>query len=318
MSSLERRTGAATSNVAQVSADIAVVGSLNRDVTVTTPHHPAPGETVLGTGHYWDDGGKGANQAVAAARLGAAVAMVGRVGDDADGRAVTSSLSVEGIDVSGIEIDPDAPTGLAIITIDASAENTIVVSAGANAKLSPHQVRHRADAIESATVLLAQLEVPVEAVSVAAEVASGLVCLNPAPASDLPPALLSRVDVLIPNSTELARLAGTTPPSSPEEVAEAAARLDTDAALVVTLGRGGAVIVEAGRVEHVPAPRVEAIDPTGAGDAFCGALARSLSRGETLHAAVQRAVIAGALAVTRPGAQAAMPTAEELERVLPG
>jgi ribokinase len=309
---------AATPNVTQVNADIAVIGSLNRDVTVRTPRHPGPGETVLGTGHYWDYGGKGANQAVAAARLGAGVAMVGRVGDDDDGRALTANLRAEGIDVSGIEIDPDAPTGLAVITIDASAENTIVVSAGANAKVSSRQVRRRTDAIGSARVLLAQLEVPVEAVSVAAKVASGLVCLNPAPAADLPPALLSRVDVLIPNSTELARLVGTTPPSTPEEVAHAAARLDTDAALVVTLGGDGAVIVEAGQVEHVSAPRVEAIDPTGAGDAFCGALAGSLSRGESLGAAVRRAVAAGALATTRPGAQGAMPTAEELERALSG
>lgn len=280
------------------------------------PRHPRPGETILGTSHYWDNGGKGANQAVAAARLGANVVMVGIVGEDAEGDTLRSELENNGVETSGVDVTSRAPTGLAVITIDASRENTIVVSAGANSTLSPEHVGRHADAIGSARVLLTQLEIPLDAVSAAIGIASGAVCLNPAPATDLSPETLSRVDVLIPNRTELARLAGTSPPTDMEEVAAAVARLDCDAAVVVTLGGEGALIVERGRVSHVPAPQVEAIDPTGAGDAFCGALAHSLSRAEGLGTAVQRAVGAGALATTRLGAQAAMPTEMELGRIL--
>lgn len=299
-----------------VPADVAVVGSINRDLTIITRRHPEPGETVLGTDHYWDNGGKGANQAVAAARLGAGVVMVGMVGQDAPGQALTSGLLAEGIDVGAITVDPDAPTGMAVITIDETGENTIVVSPGANAKLAPAHVRRHAASIASARVLLAQLEVPVDTVSAAGELASGIVCLNPAPATDLPPDLLSRVDILIPNRTELARLAGTDPPTGIEEAEAAARRLDFTGSVIVTLGGEGALIVETARSGHVPAPRVEAVDPTGAGDAFCGALACSLSKGEGLGAAVERAVAAGALATTHTGAQSAMPTTAELEGML--
>lgn len=299
-------------------ADVVVVGSLNRDLTVITTRHPVPGETVLGTRHYWDNGGKGANQAVAAARLGAHVAMLGMVGDDAAGKTMKSDLAQEGIDIVGVDVSSGESTGLAVITIDSIGENTIVVSAGANSRLSPEHVKRHSGMFASARVLLAQLEIPLETVSAAAGATHATVCINPAPATDLSPTFLARVDVLVPNRTELARLAGTSPPSSTEEAAAAVKRLDCDAAVVVTLGSEGALIVEGDRRRHVPAPRVEAVDPTGAGDAFCGALASSLSRGDSLGAAVERAVGAGALATTRPGAQAGMPTAAELERILSG
>lgn len=297
-------------------AEVVVVGSLNRDLTLMAARRPAPGETVLADRHYWGYGGKGANQAVAAARLGARVAMVGMVGDDTNGDALISSLAAESIDVSAVDVDRHVPTGLAVITIDSAGENTIVVSAGANSTLAPEHVRRHSDEVRSAKVVLAQLEVPIEAVAAATEIASGVVCLNPAPAADLSPDLLARVDVLIPNRTELGRLARTPTPASTEEATTAVARLDCDVAVVVTLGSDGALVVENGRANHFPAPHVEVVDPTGAGDAFCGALAESLSRDASLGDAVGRAVAAGALAATRPGAQSAMPTVVELEQIL--
>lgn len=298
--------------------DVAVVGSLNRDLTVITSQHPLPGETVLGTRHYWDNGGKGANQAVAAARLGARVALVGRVGDDVGGRLLREALGEENIDTSGVGTDADLPTGLAVITIDSTAENTIVVSPGANSRLSPTHVRNQSDVIAAARVLLVQLEVPLDALVAAAGLATGIVCVNPAPATDLPIELLSRVDVLVPNRTELATLAGTEVPEDAAQASAAAQRLETSGAVVVTLGGEGALLVAEGRAQHIPAPRVEAVDPTGAGDAFCGALAQSLSRGAQLDTAVERAVVAGAIAATRPGAQAALPDSGEVDRLLAG
>ncbi|MGD2059784.1 MAG: ribokinase [Acidimicrobiia bacterium] len=295
--------------------DVAVVGSLNRDLTVITDRHPRPGETVLGVRHYWDNGGKGANQAVAAARLGANVAMVGRVGSDDHGRVLRSSLADEGIDVSGVDVDPDSPTGVAVITIDSQAENTIVVSPGANSRLAPEHVHDHSGLVSSARVVLAQLEVPMDALVAAAGLASGTFCLNPAPASEIPAGMLDRLDILIPNRTELAVLAGTGLPDSHDEVARAVSRIETDAVVIVTLGSQGALIVEGDEWSHVAAPRVDAVDPTGAGDAFCGALAWSLSRGVALGHAVERAVVAGALAATKPGAQAAMPHRDDVERM---
>ena len=280
--------------------DIVVIGSINHDLTVVTPRHPAAGETVLGTAHYTGGGGKGANQAVAAARLGAGVAMVGRVGADDHGRALTASLAAEGVDVSTIGVDEEAPTGIAVITIDASAENTIVVSPGANSRLQPGHLDH--DLIGAATVVLAQLEVPLETVTEAARLCAGTFILNPAPARPLPDELLQRVDILVPNRSELASL---------EEWG-----LDSAPVTVVTLGDLGAMLIADGDTTRLPAPEVEAVDPTGAGDAFCGALAFALSLGSSLREAVERAVVAGAIATTRRGAQAAMPTAGEVETLL--
>lgn len=299
-----------------MAADIVVVGSLNHDLTVVTRHHPRPGETVLGTGHYSDNGGKGANQAVAAARLGGDVAMIGQVGDDIHGHTLIDALAGEGVDIEGIGVDTTTPTGLAVITVDAEAENTIVVSPGANSTLGPGHIETRQESISRARAVLVQLEVPVAAVAAAARAVNGVFCLNPAPATDVPPEILSRVDVLIPNRGELAALAGVAEPVSPYDVADAVGRLDTDADVVVTLGAEGALLVSGPKVTHVPAPEVDAVDPTGAGDAFCGALAEALSRDLGLGAAVERAVAAGALATTKPGAQRAMPSTEEVERLL--
>jgi len=299
-----------------VDTDIAVVGSLNRDLTVRTSRHPQPGETVLATRHYTDGGGKGANQAVAAARLGGSVFMIGRVGNDEHGVALVDDLASEGIDTTGIGIDEKSPTGIAVITVDDNAENTIVVSPGANMSLTPHHVAAHRDLIAGAKVMLAQLEVPVETVTAAAEAAAGLVCLNPAPAQPLPGELLNRVDVLVPNRSELAHLTGIPLPQTVGEVKRAVSHLHFTGAVVVTLGADGALVLDGDTVLHVEAPHIDAVDPTGAGDAFCGALAHSLSQGRTILEAARWAVVAGAVAATRTGAQASMPTPADIEALI--
>lgn len=305
-------------SVPGVSFDVVVIGSVNHDISVLAPRLPRPGESITGTDHFYGPGGKGANQAVAAARLGSPVAMVGRVGDDEHGAALVSGLRSEGVEVSAMGIDDDASTGIAVITIDAGAENTIVVSPGANMRLGPAHVREHAELIAGASVVLAQLEVPLETITAAAEIATGTFCLNPAPARAIPEQLLERVDVLVPNRSELALLAEGEEPTTGRQAADAARRLGHGGATVVTLGAGGAVLVDADVITLVPAPDVDPVDPTGAGDAFSGALAHSLSRGGSLVEAVGWAVAAGAAATTRRGAQAAMPTADEVEALLTG
>lgn len=296
--------------------DVVVVGSINWDISVLTPRLPGPGETIQGTRHFAGPGGKGANQAVAAARLGARVALVGRVGDDENGKTLLAGLSSEGVDVSAVVTEPDLATGLAVITIDDAGENTIVASPGANAALSPADLAVHERLVSSARVVIAQLEVPTETVVAASRMTTGQFVLNPAPARQLPDELLSRVAVLVPNRSELGLLAGTAEPLNEEEVRSAAGRLRLPNATVVTLGEEGAFLMEAGTAERFPSPVVEAVDPTGAGDAFCGALAFSLSRCQSLHEAVRWATGAGAIAVTRHGAQSALPTRTEIEELL--
>lgn len=301
-----------------MSFDVVVIGSINYDISVFAERHPAPGESVLGTDHFTALGGKGANQAVAAARLGARVAMIGRVGDDDWGRESTRSLADEGIDVSMVGVDRERATGIALITIDSTAENTIVVSAGANTGLGPDEVAAHADAIASAGVVLAQLEVPLETAAAVGSLVQGVFCLNPAPAHPLPAKVLDGVDVLIPNRSELALLAGVESITSPEEAIEAAISLRPGRSTVVTLGAEGAVLVEGNSSSHYPPYQVKAVDPTGAGDAFCGALAASISAGSSLSDAVRVASAAGALAVTRAGARAGMPDREQVESLIAG
>ncbi len=296
-----------------MSAEVVVVGSVNLDVVVPVERHPAPGETVLGGDHEQLPGGKGANQAVAAARLGCAVAFVGRVGADDPGRRLRATLDREGVDTRALR-DDDAPSGLAMISVAPGGENTIVVSPGANGRVGAPDVRDAADLLARAAVTLVQLEIPPEAVTAAARAAGGTLVLNPAPARDLDPEVLARAGVLVPNRTELGLLAGTDPPRGADEAAAVAATIDGPGAVVVTLGEHGAVVVEGGQGEHVPAPRVDAVDTTGAGDAFCGALADALARGADLVEAVRWAVRAASLSVTRAGALGAMPTRAEVER----
>lgn len=292
---------------------VVVVGSLNLDMVVRTPHHPRPGETVLGRGHADYPGGKGANQAVAAARLGAATAMLGRLGDDAAAEVLRTSLTDAGVGLSAVRTTAGARTGAAFVTVDDDGENTIVVSPGANARLSAADVDDHADLLRDAVVCLLQLEVDGAVVAAAARAAAGRVVLNPAPAGELPSALLEHVDVLVPNEGELARLAGREDaPSDVDELASLARSLPVDT-VVVTLGPRGALVVEGDRIVPVPAPEVAVVDTTAAGDTFCGALAAAFVRNDDVVAATRWAVSAASLSVQREGAQPSIPTLAEME-----
>ena len=294
-------------------ADIVVVGSLNRDRLLRVDRIPRAGETVLAEAAGSHRGGKGANQAVAAARLGASVAMVGKVGADSEGTSYLRALVAEGIDVEGVTVDIDAPTGEAFILLGGDAENAIVVVPGANAALTAADVSLAATALEGAAVVLLQLEIPMEAVKAAAQLAGGTVILNPAPAADIGTQLLAHVDVVVPNRGELALLVAAEEAVDLDGViAQAQELARPDLAVVVTMGAHGAVLVTDGAPVHVAAPDVVPVDTTGAGDAFCGGLADAVARGEDLEEAVRRAVVVGALATTRVGAQTGFPTRDDL------
>jgi ribokinase len=291
---------------------VAVVGSLNLDLVVRVARLPGPGETVTGDDVFRNPGGKGANQAVAAARLGRRVAMVGRVGDDDAGRELLGSLEADAVDTSRVRVVAGVPSGIALITVSEDGENQIVVSPGANARLTPDDVGQAGAALGAATVTLLQLEVPLEAVAAAARAAGGTVVLNPAPVRDLPEELVADVDVLVPNRVELAQLAGGAEPGTVAEATRLAGRLPARA-VVVTLGADGCLVIVGGDTVHVPAVPVRAVDTTAAGDAFCGGLADALAGGATLEDAARRAVRVAAAACLRPGAQASLPTPGDLQ-----
>jgi ribokinase len=296
---------------------VTVVGSLNEDVLVAVPRLPGRGETVIGRGTEVAPGGKGANQAAAAGRLGRGVHMVGRVGEDPAGSRQLAALAAAGVNVSRVQVTVGTPTGSATIPVEeGTGENLIVVVPGANAQLRPEDAD--VESVHRATVLLLQLEVPLETVRAAARATSGTVVLNPAPAAALPADLLAEVDVLVPNEHELAQLAGVAvgerPPSELVELARSVA----SGSVVVTLGARGALVVPAdGEVLLQGPPAVTPVDTTGAGDCFCGALAQALARGEELAAAVRYAVTAAALSTTGPGARGALPDDDAVRGLLP-
>jgi ribokinase len=303
-----------------VSGAIVVVGSLNADLVVRAPHFPAPGETVTGTDFAVFPGGKGANQAVAAARLGGRVAMIGRVGNDDQGRRLRSSLAAASVDTQALRDDDAAATGVAVITIDAAGQNQIVLAPGANARLTPADVERSRGLIENAAVLLLQLEVPLDTVEAAARLGRGagvLVVLDPAPARPEAAALLPLVNFVTPNENELRVLGGGG--QGPTTVEEATKRLRSllaqgAGAAIAKLGPTGAVAVSA-KEHHVwPAYRVTAEDTTAAGDAWNGAFAVALAEGRALAEAGAFANAAAAISVTRPGAQPSMATRSEVER----
>lgn len=279
-----------------MSAEVVVVGSVNLDIVVGVDHHPVPGETVIGGERVDRHGGKGANQAVAAARAGRRVAFVGRVGDDAAGAFLRAGLEDAGVDVTHLRTDSGTSSGAALIAVSKSGENTIIVSPGANGAVGAEDVADAHAVIAGATVVLLGHEVPASAVRAAANAATGLVVLNPAPARPVPRAILERVDVLVPNAGELIALAGRD--GDPAQLAAALHR-----AVVVTLGAEGALVVAGAEAEHLPAPAVDVVDTTGAGDAFCGALAAALAGGATLGDAARTAIAVAADSVTRPGAR---------------
>lgn len=296
---------------------ICVVGSINADLVVRVPTLPRPGETVLGGTFSSAKGGKGANQAVAAARAGAATALVACVGDDALGRAARDSLAAEGIDISHASVAPGHPTGVALILVDGRGENAIAVASGANDALSPHDIDRARGLIEAADVLLVQLEIPDDSVARAvaiARAAGRTVILNPAPARALPADLLAAVDILTPNETEAEILAG----GAGGDAAAACERLRAAGcgAVVLTRGAAGALVASATGTTVVPAFPVTAIDTVAAGDVFSAALGVALGEGHDLPAAARFAAAAAAISVTRAGAQASAPSRDEIERFL--
>ena len=303
-----------------MTARIAVVGSLNMDLVVRSPRIPRPGETIIGSAYQQVPGGKGANQAIAAARLGALVSMVGRLGRDAFGDELIEGLAGAGVDQTFVVQDAEAATGVALIVVDDAGQNTIVVASGANMRLSPGNVDAAEGAIASADVLLLQLESPLDTVIRAAEVARRhdvRVILNPAPARPLPDRLLAMVDVLIPNESETALLTGMSVESLEQAESAALALLQLGVgAAVLTLGERGAILTQRGVTQVVPAFQVQPVDTTAAGDAFVGGLAVALAEGLALADAVRWGNAAGALAATKHGAQPSLPTRQALERLL--
>ncbi|MCE9613785.1 MAG: ribokinase [Lentisphaerae bacterium] len=299
---------------------IVVVGSINTDMVVQVERMPAIGETVTAGRFAMPAGGKGANQAVAAARLGADVTLVARVGGDPFGANAIQNFENERIRTSFIRRDDSTHTGVAVIMVDARGQNVIAVAPGANAAVTCADVDRAADHIRRAHAVLLQLEIPMDVVVHTARLAAEArvpVIFDPAPAAPLPADLLKYVDYITPNETEAGRLTGVA--VSDRATAETAAqRLLAAGArrVIVTLGAQGALVVERGRTTLVPSVAVTVQDTTAAGDAFNGGLAVALAAGLTLEAAVRRACVVGALAATRMGAQPSLPTAAEVETFL--
>ena len=298
---------------------ILVVGSANVDFTVALARLPEPGETVTNGTLLVNHGGKGANQAVAARRLGAEVRLIGCVGDDASGREVRAALGGEGIGTGGVMTSAAAATGTALIIVDGAGRNQIAVAPGANRALTLEHVRSRAEDFAWAEVVVASCEVPLPAVRAALEMARGrglATILNPAPVPETGLDCLGLVEYLTPNAGEVARLSGLAGDDD-ATVARAAAALRRRGAhcVLVTLGERGVLACGDGEPQHVPAPRVLAVDTTAAGDTFNGALAVALTEGRALTAALRFANAAAALACTRHGAQASLPTRAEVDRL---
>jgi len=289
---------------------VVVFGSINLDLVAQVARIPAPGETLAGHSFATVPGGKGANQALAASRAGAAVSMFGAVGRDAFGASALVNLEASGVDLSGV-IAVDTPTGIALIHVDARGENAITVIAGANGDAHAAQVPDKV--LGPATTLLMQLEVPVaEAVLLARRARGARVILNAAPAMALPDDLLRLVDVLIVNESEAAVVGKALAlATTPEEFAEAAS-MHYECTVVVTLGSRGAFAARGGERILIAAPATDAVDTTGAGDAFVGAFAAALDRGAPLRQALADGVAAGSLSCTRHGAQAAIPMRGEV------
>jgi len=297
-------------------ADIVVIGSINMDLVVRAVRMPVPGETLLGEDLNTIPGGKGANQAAAAAKLGADVAMIGRIGSDVFGQKLINELQAAHVNTENIQIEENSASGTALIIVDQNGQNSIVVSPGANNKVTRSDVRLKNDLISQAKYLLLQFEIPVDVVRYALDLASlhdVQVILNPAPAKNISKEFLSKVDILVPNETEASQLSGINVIDLQTAQAAAKALLGTGVGMVViTLGENGSLLATAENIRHFPKIEVKAIDTTAAGDAFVGGLSAALVRCLAPEDAVQYATCAGALAVTKFGAQTSLPTQAEV------
>lgn len=286
-------------------ARVLILGSINMDLVVPVPKLPRPGDTVLGDRLLTVPGGKGANQAVAAARLGADVRMIGRVGGDAFGRELVSGLQADRVDTSAIAVDAAEPSGVALIVVDGSGENQITVAPGANGAVGDAEIARLRDGLTREDVLVMQLEIPLPAVRAAIGVArdaGARVILNAAPSGVLAHREMPDVDVLIVNEGEAEELGGV-------------ALAKSVGALVVTLGAAGSVLYERDRKTQVEPHKVDAVDATAAGDAFVGAVAFALARGSSLVDSVRLGGAAGAAAATKVGARPSLPTPADLKRL---
>jgi len=295
---------------------LVVLGSANVDLMLAVPQLPRPGETVAGEHFTTAPGGKGANQAVAAARLGADVHFVACLGDDAFGRMLLEALRASAVGTDGVRLVDGSATGVAMILVDAAAENCIALAPGANAALSSADVIRLQPTIAGASLLVCQLESPLATVRAAIEAAHAAavpVLLNPAPARELDPSLLRLVRFLVPNESEASALTGIGVVDAASAERAAGALLERGVQTVLmTRGAQGVLIAERGRFEHLPAPRVDAVDTTGAGDTFVGAFAAHWIGSGELCSAVEFAQRAAAFSVTGRGAQASMPTLAQL------
>ncbi|WP_432561001.1 ribokinase [Kineococcus sp. SYSU DK003] len=298
---------------AEKSHDVTVVGSVNADLAIRLDDLPPAGQTVRGSDAERGLGGKGANQAVAAARLGRSVAMVGAVGDDDEGRGLRSVLAAEGIDVEHVAA-LGVPTGVAVVLVH-GGESTIVLSPGANDRMDAARVEAAAAAVSSARVVLLQCEVPDEALLAAARLCTGVLVLNPAPARPLPPELLTRADLLVPNAGELAVLAGEPVATDVDAIAGQARKVRPQGTTIVTRGERGSVVVTPGGQAEVPAVRADLVDATAAGDSFVAALADALLDGAGLVEAARWAARVAAVTVSRPGASQSLPRKSEVPSV---
>ncbi len=294
---------------------ILVIGSSNTDMTAKTAELPQPGETVLGGVFTMGAGGKGANQAVAAQRLGGKVKFICKVGRDMFGDNSIAQYEKEGLDTSGI-LRSNLPSGVALIYVDSHAENCIVVASGANGDLTEDDIEKSRKDLEGCDILLLQLESPIPSVLKAAKIAhqaGKTVVLNPAPACPLPEELFRNIDLFIPNETELSTFSGM-PVTNEQEAQKAAAAMQAKGIgkLIVTMGSKGALICEGGPAVFVPAHKVKAVDTTAAGDTFCGALCVAIAEGKSLKEAAEFACAASALTVQKMGAQNSIPYRKDL------
>lgn len=299
------------------SKKIVVIGSSNMDMVVKTDHIPARGETVLSGSFFMNPGGKGANQAVAAARLGAEVIFISKLGNDIFGKQFSQLFSRENIETSYLVSDDNLPSGVALITVDREGENSIVVASGANSSLAIDDIQNAFPAIAKADIILMQLEIPVKVVEYVTGYAADnniRVILNPAPAAPLSAELLNRIDILTPNETEAALIAGM-PVNNPEDARKAAQSILGKGVktVIVTLGSKGAIVCDNKSCTIIEAPKVQPVDSTAAGDVFNGALAVALSEGKNMQESVRFACNAAAISVTRMGAQSSIPYRYELE-----